>query len=88
MTGNLSTQTFVDSIRSTWQVAQQRGLDHVDINARDLHTSVGGYPGSNNRMPMCCNAMRSIMTEGDIVLTSPPSGQGASLTIRYALPRR
>ena len=38
---------------------------------------------------MCCNVMYAEMVEGiDEVLSAPPSGQGASVTIEYRLPRR
>jgi hypothetical protein len=62
----------------------------VDITAGELHRRVGGYPGPNHRMPLCCRVMRDEVdrVEGDRVLNEPPSGQGASLTIRYVLPRR
>jgi 5-methylcytosine-specific restriction protein A len=40
-------------------------------------------------MPVCCDVMRAAIASdvGDRVLQEPPSGQGASLTIRYVLPR-
>ena len=31
--------------------------------------------------------MRSAMRAGDVVIAEPPKGTGASLTIRYRLPR-
>jgi hypothetical protein len=37
---------------------------------------------------MCCAVMRSEMSAGDAILQEPPKKQGASLTIRYELPRR
>lgn len=60
---------------------------YVDISSRELHIAVGGYHGSNHRMPLCCQAMRSAMTEGDQIMYEPPSGQGATFHIRYKLPR-
>jgi hypothetical protein len=33
------------------------GKATVEINAGDLHRRVGGYPGQNHRMPMCCVVM-------------------------------
>ena len=49
----------------------------------------GGYPASdgNHRMPLCVRVMRESMSDGDSVLCEPPSGTGATLTIRYLLPR-
>jgi 5-methylcytosine-specific restriction protein A len=50
---------------------------------------LGGYPGRDHRVPICCKVMKSAMARdyGDMPLQEPPSGQGASLTIRYVLPR-
>jgi hypothetical protein len=59
----------------------------VDIEAGELHRSVGWYPGPKHRMPICCRVMREEMRDGDIILDEPPKGTGASLVIRYRLPR-
>jgi 5-methylcytosine-specific restriction protein A len=49
---------------------------------------IGGYPGAGkHRMPVCCEAMRSEKRAGDEIVFEPPKGKGASLTIRYRLPR-
>jgi len=62
----------------------------VEVNAGELHRRLGGYPGPDHRMPLCCRVMRELIDQaaGDVILNEPPSGQGASLTIRYVLPRR
>jgi hypothetical protein len=39
-------------------------------------------------MPQCCRAMRVAMSDGDVVIESPPKGTGANLVIEYHLPRR
>lgn len=69
--------------------AMRDGHETVEINSGDLHTRVGGYPGANHRMPVCCQVMRGAYAPdaGDVILEEPPSGQGASLTIRYVLPQ-
>lgn len=67
--------------------AQDNALPYIDVKAGDLHRQVGGYPGPNHRMPVCCSAMRGMMKPGDNVLDEPPKGQGANLKIRYFLPR-
>jgi 5-methylcytosine-specific restriction protein A len=67
--------------------AHAAGLSHVRINAGALHRQMGGYPGPDHRMPMCCDVMRAEMRPGDRVVTTPPRGRGASLTIEYRLPR-
>ena len=68
--------------------AQKRGLQHIDIKASELHRRVGGYPGQSHRMPSCCEAMYAEKRDGDVIIARPPEGKGASLTIRYKLPRR
>ena len=65
--------------------ARKKGLSSIVVNAGDLHRMVGGYPGPCNRMTMVCGAMRRRMQDGDEVLDSPPSGDGASVKIRYRL---
>jgi hypothetical protein len=59
----------------------------VEVTSGDLHRGVGGYPGPNHRMPVCCQVMRERMGKDDVVVRQPPSGQGATLTIRYQLGR-
>jgi hypothetical protein len=39
-------------------------------------------------MPSCCEAMYAEKRTGDVIIARPPEGMGASLTIRYQLPRR
>lgn len=57
--------------------------EFTDLNAGIIHREIGGYPGKNHRMPECCEVMYSMMKGTDIVLSAPPKGKGASLTIRY-----
>ncbi|RLI39941.1 HNH endonuclease [Candidatus Bathyarchaeota archaeon] len=79
---------FQRVLNSIFNQAESKGLKFVDVTAGDLHRKVGGYPGPNHRMPLCCSVMKQNMQEGDIILYQPPSGQGASLRIRYKLPRK
>ena len=80
--------------RSDFEAALQRilaeaaaaGQPSVTVNAGELHATVGGYPGQDHRMPLCCQVMKNAMRPGDAVLQSPPSGQGATLTVQYRLP--
>jgi hypothetical protein len=69
--------------------AVREGRETTEINAGELHRRVGDYPGRNHRMPVCCEVMRGAFAPdaGDLIVEQPPSGQGASLTIRYVLPR-
>jgi hypothetical protein len=69
--------------------AVREGRETKEINAGDLHRRLGGYPGRNHRMPVCCAVMRAAFAPdaGDLIVEEPPSGRGASFTIRYVLPR-
>lgn len=78
---------FRAALRSVLKEARDRGLASVDVNAGCLHRRVGGYPGPNHRMPACCSVMRAEMGKNDRIIAAPLKGNGASLTIRYVLPR-
>jgi len=78
---------FQTELNKIFQDAQAKGLSHVDVEAGHLHRRVGGYPGNNHRMPVCCNVMRQNIQTGDITLYAPPKGNGATLKIRYKIPR-
>ena len=78
---------FRQSLSKLLSSANEMGFVAVDVNAGNLHRRVGGYPGSDHRMPQCCEVMRQAMNSGDEVVDEPPSGQGARLTIRYRFPR-
>lgn len=80
--------SFEHVITARLQAASVAGHTYEDITSGDIHRAVGGYPGQNHRMPICCSVMRRLMRPGDAVISAPPSGQGATLTIRYRLPRK
>jgi hypothetical protein len=79
-------QDFRTQIRGLMREAQTAPASFVDINSGQVHYAVGGYPGPDHRMSVCCQVMKADIRAGDEVL--PPNGQGGSLTIRYKLPRR
>jgi len=85
---DLSAEAFRAKLDEVLAKAEGTGLVTVDVNAGYLHRLLGGYPGINHRMPVCCEAMRQALSPGDKVVAEPPSGKGASLTVRYRLPRR
>ena len=67
--------------------AVRQGRPHLEVNAGELHRKVGGYPG-NHRMPVCCKVMREEAERGGAsTIFDTNSGDGAALTIRYAIPR-
>jgi len=86
----LTAEDFRDELYRIMDEAVREGSRYVDVNAGEIHKGLGGYPGPDHRVPVCCKVMKEAMASdyGDKVLQEPPSSQGASLTIRYVLPRR
>src|SRR3954454_11490232 len=82
-----SSGDFRQEVAAQIDRAVKRGAGHVEINAGELHRTLGGYPGPGHRMPLCCQAMQEECLPRDEVIFSPEKGQGASLTIRYKIPR-
>ncbi len=83
-----SSDDFQSELDSIFAFAEEKLLTAILIKSGDLHKLVGGYPGKDHRMPICCNVMRKNMINGDEVLSEPPSGEGATLTIKYQFPRK
>jgi hypothetical protein len=84
-----ASEDFKTELYRMMNEALYEGKATAEINAGDLHRRVGGYPGPNHRMPMCCVVMLAAFAPeaGDVILEEPPSGQGEKLTIRYVLPK-
>lgn len=61
--------------------------DDVTITAGKLHKFANIYTNCQNRMPMCCEAMKNVMLPDDEILSEPPSGQSSTVSIKYKLPR-
>lgn len=80
---------FNNALHRIMLEAMRQGRASVEVSAGYLHRRVGDYPGTNHRMSVCCQVMRAAFSPaaGDVIVGEPPSGQGASLTIRYGLPR-
>jgi len=76
---------FEEALQGKFRVAATDGLSSIMVNSGELHSTVGGYPGKDHHMPLCCQVMKESMRVGDVILQSPPSGQGASLIIEYRL---
>ena len=79
---------FQKELDAIFSFAEAKHLTAIILKSGDLHRLVGDYPGTNHRMPVCCNVMRKNMKRDDEVLSEPPSGEGASLTIKYQFPRK
>jgi hypothetical protein len=71
-----------------FQESEDAKQDSIILESGQVHRRVGGYPGGSHRMPVCCGVMRKLMQDGDKLLYAPPSGNGASLKIRYNIPRK
>jgi 5-methylcytosine-specific restriction protein A len=67
--------------------AEASGATELVVVSKELHEKVGGYPGVDHAMPVCCDVMRKACGPNDVVVSSPKRGKGASLAIRYLLPR-
>jgi hypothetical protein len=81
-------EEFREQLLEVFRVATQKRKSFVIVKAGRLHRAVGEYPNSKtHRMPVCCEVMRSAMHKGDVVVGEPPKGKGATLIIRYTLPR-
>jgi len=76
---------FTDSLQKMKLTARESGAPSITITSGELHRLVGGYPGPNHRMPMCCEVMYAAMRKGDEIIYKPPKGKGASLKITYRL---
>jgi 5-methylcytosine-specific restriction protein A len=86
-TGAPKSQDFQMHLESLLNRAENAGESFFIIESGDLHRQIGGYPGPNHRMPICCEVMYSMMQQGDQILYAPPKGRGASLKIQYQIPR-
>jgi len=66
-----SARNFRNELDRLLTAGQRLGFVAVDINAGKLHRAVGGYPGKNHRMPVCCDVMRRAMNPTDGVVVQP-----------------
>lgn len=83
---------FERELKAQFASAARQGKSSITVNAGELHRLVGGYPPTkqgSHAMPTCCDVMHQHYRPGhDALISAPPSGRGASLTIRYTIPRR
>lgn len=85
-----NTEDFQNALDEIFNKYEGEGKTFIVVQTGGLHRQVGGYPGENHRMPLCCEVMRKNMKPelGDEILPDGPAkGDGASLRIRYNLPR-
>ena len=58
MTAAPTADDFRSALEKEFANAVAARQPKVRIRAGDLHHKVGGYPGGNHRMPVCCEVMR------------------------------
>jgi hypothetical protein len=83
-----TSEDFSNELNLRFRTATYEGVDHLIVISGELHRKVGGYPTPYNRMPICCDVMLNAMNLGDEILRQPPKGKGATLEIRYLIPRK
>jgi hypothetical protein len=79
---------FQCKLDEIFKTALAAGWPAVVVRSGDLHKIVGGYPGPNHRMTVCCDVIKKNRSQGDKIVKEPRKGQGANLYVRYLLPRR
>jgi len=86
-----SSDEFREELSAQLKRATEQRRPHIEVNAGELHRKVGGYPsepGKQHSMPSCCNVMRDELRKGNAeIVFETDSGQSASFTVRYLLPR-
>jgi 5-methylcytosine-specific restriction protein A len=77
---------FENALNAILLDAKNKGQRFISVKSGEIHSKVGGYPGStSHNMPSCCNVMRQRMGSNDKILSQPPKGNGATLEIIYCL---
>ena len=80
-------EDFRETLIGILSKSEELGLVAVEVNSGNLHRRVGGYPGPDHRMPVCCEVMYAEMKSEDTIISQPESRKGASVVVRYVLPR-
>ena len=52
-------QDFETEPQRRFTAAVAAGRSSIRIVSGELHTGVGGYPGQDHRMPLCCQGMKN-----------------------------
>jgi hypothetical protein len=80
-----SSEHYSQELNAQFGRAVSRGMSHILINARELHSSLGDFPDSNDRLVSCRLVMRNEMKAGDVLVVEEDHLVG--MTVRYLLPR-
>lgn len=81
--GNLTAADFYHALYRRFDAAAAAGEPDLVVSAGDLHKSLKAA----NRLSLCCNCMYDTQNIGDSIVNVPSGGVGATLSIRYVLPR-
>ncbi|HJK67467.1 MAG TPA: hypothetical protein O0Y13_00125, partial [Methanocorpusculum sp.] len=81
--GNLTAADFYHALYRRFDAAAAAGEPDLVVSAGDLHKSLK----ASNRLSLCCNCMYDTQNIGDSIVNVPSGGVGATLSIRYVLPR-
>jgi hypothetical protein len=80
-----SLEHYSQELNAQFGRAASRGMSHILINARELHSSLGDFPGSDDKLVSCRLVMRNEMKPGDVMVVTQENLMG--MTVRYLLPR-
>ena len=82
-----NTEDFEQKLGELLEEAQKHNKLALIITSGDLHRLLGGYPTHSHRMKTACKVMKKMMKAGDEILYEPPKGHGATVKVKYYLPR-
>ena len=77
----MTTNDIREYIQEQKKFAKMAGKSELVLRSGDVHNDLG----LSQRHPQVCNAMRSCMNLGDVILYQPPKGNGTTLRILYKL---
>ena len=77
----MTTDVIRNYIEEQKRNAKMAGKSELVLRSGDVHNDLG----LKQRHPQVCNAMRSCMNSGDVILYQPPKGNGTTLRIEYKL---
>jgi hypothetical protein len=81
MRKNTLTQQARDYITEKKEEAKKQGLKEITLLCNDIQIALG----VTNRTPCICTAMYDCMTEGDVVVSAPPSGKSTTVLVKYSI---
>lgn len=81
----ISPDHYSQELNAQFDRAASRGMSHLLVNARELHSSLGDFPGLDDKLISCRLVMRNAMKAGDVMVVTKDHLMG--MTVRYLLPR-